>query len=160
MLGTTRIPGEELDSLRTHTVGRNDDGHVLLIVGTAYFKLCASLRADFRAVTEPISDLFSESVSKCLSESPFATRRRPCLPAASAACFASTPSESLSESDPSPSESRRGPQAGARRGPQGAGAAARGRHPPRRRRRRRRSGAKPSCVPADLEKSGWGRGRD
>ncbi len=39
VFGTTRIPGEAADHLRTHSVGRDGDGHVLLIIGTCLFKL-------------------------------------------------------------------------------------------------------------------------
>jgi len=37
--GTTRVPGEEMDKLRTHVVPPDGDAHVLLMVGSTMFKL-------------------------------------------------------------------------------------------------------------------------
>ena len=37
--GTTRIPGEEIDELRTHVVPKDGDAHILLMIGSTMFRL-------------------------------------------------------------------------------------------------------------------------
>ena len=37
--GTTRIPGEDIDEIRTHIVPSDGDAHILLMIGSFMFKL-------------------------------------------------------------------------------------------------------------------------
>ena len=78
VFGTTRIPGESVDSLRTHTVGRDGDGHVLLIVGKALFKLYVATFVPATSIDQPP-----------LPPSPYRTISRCELPRAFSLCFSS-----------------------------------------------------------------------
>jgi hypothetical protein len=61
--GTTRIPGEEKDELRTHIVPADGDAHVLLMVGSAMYKLPVQVGGK-RVAVEALEDAMTDAMRR------------------------------------------------------------------------------------------------
>jgi len=69
MHGTTRIPGEEMDKLKTHIVPPNGDGHVLLMVGSTMFKLPVQIGGQ-RMTSDSLQGAIREAVQQAREAKP------------------------------------------------------------------------------------------